>query len=392
MNRPSRLVVLFLGICVPALAAASTAETSPVATTAPPAAIAAAPAIDTVVGPVDLPWPVTSVSSRESLTLSGATTVLHLQGTEGDMAGRPVVIVANYSKPPKNPMLNWSSLLQENVEAVAGTGKARVAELLRIDGFDFALLDYRPAETPLALSGASDDPVRYREPMAAGLERTVEIVGVVSGSLVRVTVGLPDLATDPSALHSRLRAWKPDVTRLLRLASRLKERNDALIRGPVVTLVNTRLDFQEDMEIKLVGESILRDASGRIVGRSQTINLNRMGFWTAQAVNVRASCELAELDEDSGRVTHESWLADEAADGDVDMKPAEAMTLSRVAGQVRKAKIREPYRAFDGSLWIGKTAEHEHQLEIIRVLSGGVERRIIEQVDAQPLACRLDGA
>ncbi|MFN7519397.1 MAG: hypothetical protein ACK5Q0_02385 [Lysobacteraceae bacterium] len=390
MNRPFPLVALCLGLCVPPVAAAS--PPAPLPPTHVPAPVPAAPAIDTVVGSVDLPWPVKVVSSRETLTLSGATTVLHLQGTEGDMAGRPVVLVANYSKPPKNPVLNWSSLLQENVEAVAGTGKARVADLFRIDGFDFALLDYRPAETPIALSTGGDGPVRFRDPVDTGLERTVEIVGVVSGSLVRVTVGLPDLAIDPSALHARLRAWKPDVTRLLRLASRLKERNDSLIRGPVVTLVNTRLDFQKDMEIKLVGESILRDASSRIVGRAQTINLNRVGFWTAQAVNVRASCEFLERDEGADRMTLEDWLVDETADGDVEMTPAEAMTLSRVAGQVRKAKIREPYRTFDGFLWIGGTAEHEHQLEIIRVMSGGVERRILEQVDAQPLECRLDGA
>lgn len=383
MKRLSLLVVLSFGLCAPAQAAASTTE---------PAEENAVPAIDTVVGPVVLPWPTKVLSTRESLTLNGATTILNLQGTSGDMAGRPVVVVANYSKPPQNPVLNWASLLQENVEAVAGTGKARASELFRVDGFDFALLDYRPAETPVSLSTGSDDSIRYREPLGQGLDRTIEIVGVVSGSLVRVTVGLPDLAIDPSSLHARLRAWKPDVTRVLRIASRLKERDEALIRDHVVTLVNTRLDFQKDMKITLVGETVLRDASGRIVGRAQTINLNRIGFWTAQAVNVRTSCELMGQADDTLRVTHDNWLSDDVADGDATIEAAEAMTLAQVAGQVRKAKIEQEFRTFDGSLWIGKTAEHEHQLEIIRVLSGGVERRIVGQVNAQALECRLDGA
>lgn len=345
--------------------------------------------IDLAAGTLRLPYTLRTISRGETIQRDGFTDIFEMVIQGGELDGQRLQVLARYIRPEHGEEVSWQAVVQERVELIAVNGSAPIVAPVRIGGFDFFVLDYRPDQTSLqsvAVGGVD----KKMESQGIGLDRSVELLGTINGALLRLAIGVPGDFAGREALREALAAWTPEVAGMLRSARGYDERREAIIKDTTVTFPAARVEFERGTEIILGNDWVMRDTESTPVGRARLVYMNRIGFWTWQNFGMRMSCRKNEfLDEDYQQQIAE-WPKPVAGDRPATAQPVQPMQLGGVDGKMYRARVNADSGTLHALMWIGEKEGVSYSVEVTRTASAGAERRILKQLSEQTFTCDLD--
>jgi hypothetical protein len=349
---------------------------------------AAVTSVSSIVGPVELPLDLRIEAGHQAITADGVDEKWRLRGATDGMNG---VINVQVIRGDASRLLSFSSAIDAAARSIRDGAGDPVVEAADFGGHDFFLLDYRPSETPLHPIDEHEGPPVMRVEMGPGLERNVELVGVLNHDLVRLAIGLPDEIADRVLLRQALRAiplGERSVETLIERA--IDAAQTDVVSDDRLQFPSVSLPLQRARSPRVTAETRFFGSDGRLVGLSRIVDARWRQGLGSRAISLRIACQPEALIDAADRQAVDAWPSDD--DPSTQTSDGGALNLGGVEGRLTTAVFGRAGGLLRGSYWHGIRSGTLYQIEAYSASGDPIPKEWSDQLATSQFDCRLDDA
>jgi len=376
MLRPPSIATVFSAV---ALLLSAAADAAPIPVTAVP----------TFAGTLPLPFAVELGDVQERFLQQRTWQARQGVVAEGPLAGRPWRLEVAHLRDFTPEEGGYAGFVDRIAAVVEQSGEAQHVETLRLGGHAFRLLDYRPADTPVSAPREGEDPasVPRRVPKGPGLDRSIELLGVVNGGLLSIVLSVPDDAQSREDWRRSMADFDFDERRIDRSARVLEDLDARAIDGPRVDMPIGSVEVDASLHRSFIDESTVRGPTGETRGRSRVLRVNSLSLGMHSLI-LRMACDRADSLSPEDREVLATWprFFSELKES----KDVGALRLGGVDGKLRTALYGDSTEPTSAWFWHGTRDGVLHRVEIHRLRADEWQATLLENLGRLEFGCTLD--